>query len=274
MIERDDPAGPEAQARDAVRALGVPRVDADFRARLKREFIAGAAPAPAGAIGARSAWFRRGAWGTAVAAAAAALVIVVLALNRGPGWQVVSAEGDGIAVIDGRPIPLGHVEDLGRALRAGVGVELGAGAMLEIESPGHLVIQVTPGTELRLPGPSGRWFGRELRALVSAGEVRITTGPRFRGARLLVETPEAGVLVNGTTLAVICEPGGTCVCVYEGSVRVGEKGGPTSRVERGWRRYVFGDGRPPEDASIRDDESVELARFRDRHRSRLEGAAE
>ncbi|HEY3216925.1 MAG TPA: FecR domain-containing protein [Candidatus Eisenbacteria bacterium] len=273
MTERESMTGPEARAREALRALGAPRADEDFRARLKREFMAG--PAAGGRVAAESGrrWWHRPAWQGAVAGACV-LTIAVPVLNRGPRWQLVSGAGDGIAVIDRRPIPLGHREDLGRALAPGARLTLDSGSPLEIESPGHLVIQVTPGTELSLPGPPGRWFGREVRATVGTGEVRITTGPRFAGARLRVDTPEAGVLVSGTTLAVICEPGGTCVCVYEGSVRVGEKGRPMSRVERGRRRFVFVDGRPPEDDSIRANEGVELARFRDQHRARLERAAE
>jgi ferric-dicitrate binding protein FerR (iron transport regulator) len=100
-------------------------------------------------------------------------------------------------------------------------------------------MQVAPGTDLTLPASAGRWFGRATRASVANGEVRITTGTGFHGARLAVETPEAMVQVTGTTLAVICEPTGTCVCVLEGSVRVAaQAGGAGVPVSEGHRRYV------------------------------------
>src|SRR4029077_6921354 len=96
-----------------------------------------------------------------------------------------------------------------------------------------------------------------------SGEIRITTGPRFAGARLAVSSPRAGAEVKGTTLAVIREPGGTCVCVYDGVVRVGEKRGPMVEVGHGHRRYVFNDGRDPEIAEIREAEVSKLGEFRD-----------
>jgi len=95
--------------------------------------------------------------------------------------------------------------------------------------------------------------------------VRAVTGPAFHGARLAVETPEARVEVTGTTLAIICEPTGTCVCVLDGRVRVGTRGGAgMADVSAGRRRYVFSDGRPDESAAMRPNEHVALGEFRAR----------
>jgi len=55
------------------------------------------------------------------------------------------------------------------------------------------------------------------------GEIRVTTGPSFPGAHLDVSTPVAAIEVSGTTFAVILEPHGTCVCVLEGTVKVGRR---------------------------------------------------
>jgi len=81
------------------------------------------------------------------------------------------------------------------------------------------------------------------------------------------------VEVTGTTLAVICEPAGTCVCVFEGVVHVGAKGAAAEAVPGGRRRYVFSDGRPPEVADIRPAEIGKLGSFRAGRRDWLEGAA-
>ena len=261
----------ESRAREAVRSLAPPLVDPAFRERAKRDFLAGVpargrVPLPRPRPALRPAW-----WVVAPALALAAIALVVL--PSGPAWRVVSADGEGAAIVDHRPIPLAHTADLARALKPGARIGVGPDTRLELELKGHLALQVTPGTELVLPGPPRGWSSHDMRAVVWSGEVRITTEASFAGDRLTIETPEAAVLVTGTTLAVIRDAEGTCVCVCEGTVEVGPRGGPMARVTRDRRRFVFRDGRPPEDAAIREVEGVELVAFRNRHRARLEGRA-
>jgi hypothetical protein len=289
MSDRHDDANEDARrARDAVAGLPRPRPEAGYRARLKREFARGTITGPAGRpaggedpafpgasrprVGPRGApWWRTRPWVTVLVPAAVALVVVALgALNRGPAWEVLDAPGDGLAVVDGRPIPLGHREDLGRALRGGARVVLTSGGALEIVAPGQMVVQLTPSSDVTLPSPVGRWFKGKAHAEVRSGEMRITTGRAFHGARLSVETPEAAVMVTGTTLAVIREPHGTCVCVMEGAVEVGPRGQAMASVAAGRRRFVFRDGRAPEQDEMRPVERVKLGMFRDQHRERME----
>ena len=261
----------EIRARDAVGSLDRPRADAAFRERLKRDFVAGR-------LGERRvlyppvAWHRRPGW-RLVPAAAAALVVAMALANRGPRWTVLASAGDGVAVVDQHPVPLGHVEELQRALRPGARLQVPAGSEVELASPGGLVVQVTAGTEFRLPAIPGRWVGRRVAGEVWKGEIRLTTGPAFQGALLRVDTPEASVEVTGTTLAVICEPVGTCVCVYDGVVRVGAKGAEGISVPGGRRRFVFNDARDPELADIRPVELEKLGTFRESRRDWLEGGA-
>lgn len=270
-----DPLTPaEARAREAVRGLERPRADAAYRERLKRDFVTGQ-------IGERRvlelpiAWHRRLAWRLALApVAAAALVVAVVLANRGPGWTVLATSGDGVAVVDRTPVPLGHGAELERRLRPGARLAMPEGSEMEIATAGGLVVQVTAGTEFTLPAVPGRWFGRQVTGAVRHGEIRVTTGPAFRGARLRVDTPEATVQVTGTTLAVICEPAGTCVCVYDGAVQVGARGAVAETVPSGRRRFVFNDGRAPEMADIRPMEIQKLGMFRDRRRVWLEGGSE
>lgn len=264
----------ELRARDAVRGLEQPRADAAFRERLKRDFVTGH-------IGERRVielpptWHQRLAWRLALApVAVAALAVVVVLANRGPGWTVLTTTGDGVAVVDQTPVPIGHGEELARHLYAGARLTVPAGAEIELASAGGLVVQVTGGTEFTLPAIPGRWFGRRVAGAVRHGEIRLTTGAAFHGARLRVDTPEATVEVTGTTLAVICEPVGTCVCVYDGEVRVGARGAAAESVSSGRRRFVYKDGRPPELADIRPLENQQLGRFRDRRRAWLEGGSE
>jgi len=257
----------EARAREAVRSLGVPAADPAFRARLQRDFVAGR-------IGERRVltlpvpWYRRPALRLALVpatfAALAALAVAVLSVtDRGPGWTLMMARGDGSVTVDGAPVSLASRADLTRALHPGARVSVPANAELELMSAAGLVVQVTEGTELTLPATPGRWMNRHVTGRIHHGEIRVTTGSAFAGAHLQVRTPEATVEVTGTTLAVICEPTGTCVCVQSGVVKVGARGGRMEAVPEGRRRYVFNDGRPPESAEIRPTEGVALGEFRD-----------
>jgi ferric-dicitrate binding protein FerR (iron transport regulator) len=272
--ERPEQATPEAaRARQALRSLAPPRAERAFRERLKRDFVTGR-------IGERRAlevpvtWHRPLAWRLALAPAALALLAIAAWVgDRGPGWSVMASRGEGMAVVDGASVPLARREALGRRLRPGARLTVPAGAEVELASISGLVVQVTAGTEFTLPATPGRWLHRRVRGAVRHGEVRITTGHAFAGALLRLDTPEAAVEVTGTTLAVICEPAGTCVCVYDGVVRVGPHGTGMDRVANGRRRFVFNDGRPPESAEIRPTENVGLATFRDSRRAWLEGAA-
>jgi hypothetical protein len=203
----------------------------------------------------------------------AALGVAVAIVNRGPAWTMLSSTGDGIAVVDQVPVPLTHPEDLQRRLRPGATVSVPEGAELELASAGDMVVQITAGTEFTVPASPGRWFGRDVAAAVRNGTIRVTTGPSFAGARLRIDTPEAMVEVTGTTLAVICEPTGTCVCVYEGTVRVSDRQAEAQPVSSGHRRYVFNNGKPPESAEIRPTEVGKLGEFRDAKRPWLEGEA-
>jgi hypothetical protein len=292
MSDRLDDLSPDARrARDAVKELSRPRPEASFRSRVKRAFIDGtiagarvptagsaAGPKPARpalarppAATASQPWWRSRPWMTALVPAAgiAAAAIAVAGLNRGPAWEVVDASGEGIAVVNGRPIPVGHREDLTRAMRGGARVVMTSGASLVIASPGQMVMQITSASDVTLPASVGRWFARAVRAAVRTGEIRVTTGRDFHGARLYVATPEADVRVTGTTLAVIREPRGTCVCVMEGVVDVGAHGQAMAAVTAGHRRYIFNDGRAPEQDVMRPVERVKLGELRDQHQAQM-----
>jgi hypothetical protein len=175
---------------------------------------------------------------------------------------VTDVEGEGIAVVDGRGIPMNHREELALALRPGARVIVPAGCQIEITNPGNLVVQMTSGTEAEVPRAPSRWFRRTVSGEITTGQWRITTGAGFRGARLMVKTPEAGVEVTGTTLAVIREPHGTCVCVLEGGVRVGRHDGERATIEAGYRRFMFVDGRDESD-EMRPDERMKLGMLKE-----------
>ena len=263
-LERLQPE--ERRASQALRELRDPAADAGFRARLKRDFMSGApARQP---VAPRFPGLRRpGFFWVAVPAAAAAVLIGLVMLNPGPQWEVLSARGEGAVVIDGVPVAIHYAADLERRLKPGARLVTPPEGVLEIMLPGLVAMQIAPGTDVVLPAAPGLWFAREANARLRVGEVRVTTGASFPGARLAVETPDAMVEVRGTTLAVICEPTGTCVCVLEGSVTVASKReGAGVPVTAGRRRYVWNDDRAPEVADIRGNEIGELREFMEQRR--------
>jgi len=262
-IPMGEPGTPaERRVQEAVRSLPHPQATPAFRTRLKRDFASGRIGTPRTIELASPRVAMR--W-LALAPAALVLLIAIVLANRAPALRAVAVNGEGFVIVGGRPVPAGHLAELNQRLTPGTKVEL-AGATLELESAGNLHLELVSGSAMTLPKPPGRWFGRVSRGRLERGEVRITTGQRFHGARLAMETPEVTVEVVGTTLAVIREPVGTCVCVLDGTVRVGEPGGEMEMVQGGRRKFVFNDGRPIERAEMRPVEQVELARFREHAR--------
>ena len=263
----------QRRARDAVRGLRAPLADPDFRARLRDEFVSGRIAARAPRVAPEPAR-RPSRWVFAWAPlAAVAVLVAVLAVNRGPAWSVTSSGGEGIAVVDGRPVPMDHAAELAAHIRPGVRVRVPDGAQIEIVSAGGIAIQIAAGSDFSVPEPPGRWFDRSAGAELRSGELRITTGAGFHGARLAVVTPETRVEITGTTLAVIREPAGTCVCVLDGRVMVGATRGEMVPVAQGRRRFLFADGRPSEEAEMRPAEHQALPAFRESRRALFEDAA-
>ena len=233
----------QQRALEALRELTGPAAEPAFRARLKQDFVSGR-------IGARkilelaTPWYRqRWRYWVAVPAAAAALLAMVATFDQPPSWRVVAVTGSGTAQVDGKPVALSPAAVLEHSLEPGARLRLPETASVTLASAGRLLLELTPGTEMTLPAAPGRWFGRAGHSELARGELHVTTGPAFHGARLAIETAEARIEVTGTTFAVLCLPVGTCVCVYEGTVRVGSRHGEMVPVAAGRRREVFNDGR-------------------------------
>jgi len=287
----DEPAldADALRARDAVRALPRATPEPAYRAGLKAAFssgdiagAAGAARADGAGAGTRARpdaapsdsdaeptlvplpWpGRHRLWTGAAVAAALVIAVIIGTLNQGPGWRIASVRGEGSVLLDGHAVSLADASMLGRRIPAGVRVEVSEGAELDLRAGSALALQCTGGTDLILPPSPPRWFARRSALHVQEGEIRVTTGRQFEGARMEISTPDAAIAVTGTTFAVILEPTGTCVCVLEGSVGVAPRGTPPAPVAAGSLRYIFRDGRPPDDHEMRDMERAKLTMFRE-----------
>ncbi len=264
----------ESKAREALQALSSPQADASFRERLKADFCSGAiAHREVRALpeSARGGFFGRPwAWIPAAAAVAASLVFAVGLLNRASDWDAVRVSGAREVSVDGKAVPLEATEEFCKHLTPGARLEVPAGAEVSLLCGNQIGMVVQGGTVVTMPAPPGRWFGRSVEMSVHQGEIHITTGRAFQGARLAVVTPEARAEVVGSTFAVICHEIGTCVCVYDGAVNVAPRSGDGAMVRSGLRRIVYRDQRPPEVLAILDHEREELSRYQDEMREKLE----
>ncbi len=230
----------EAKARDAVQSLGAPPPDPAFRARLGRQFATGSIPEPRRIV--PGPWFTRPAvWGPL--ATAAGLVLALGWMNRAPDWRVVTAIGDGVALVNGKSVPVSHTDELSALLRRGGHIQMPSSASLDLVSPGQVAVSLAPGAEIVLPGPPNRLWKRHAEIDLALGDAFFETGRAFHGASLEVKTHEATAHVVGTSFAVLCQPGGTCVCVMEGRVRVTHAGDAADvvMVRSGTRRMCYDD---------------------------------
>ncbi len=252
---------PDSQ--EVARRLARPAADPMFRASLRAAFVTGTIPerhVPPLLRLVRNTRFRVFAGATTIAAAAA--VVTALWLNPGPAWQVLGTSGAGALVIDGRPVALESYAEIEPLLRAGARITLPADSQLDLALPGIARVQIVGGSEVVLPASPGRWHGRAVVGSLAAGELRITTGPRFHGTRLAIETPETRVVVTGTTLAVFRLPDASCVCVLEGKVSMSGAGAHLETVRAGFRQVVYRDGRAPLVEPIRPMEAMKLEMLR------------
>jgi ferric-dicitrate binding protein FerR (iron transport regulator) len=262
-----EPREDETRVLERIRISSAPTAGGAFRERLKREFVSGdfgerrgILPLPQRRRTHRVRWM-------AGLAAAAAAMILTLALNQAPRWTALPGAGSGTVVVDGVALPIGDAAGLTRHLRPGSRLVLRGTKDLDLVSSGLLALQLSPGTEVVLPTPPGRWFGRAARGSVDRGHLRITTGRHFDGSRLAITTPDATVHVTGTTLAVIAEPTGTCVCVLEGTAHVRPHRGTMTPVPPGTRCEVARGDASSHSGEIRVAERPKLLDLRDRLKS-------
>jgi len=245
-----------------LREAAAPRPDPAFAARLREEFLHGAAvraSAPITPLEPRRKW--RG-FIVAATAAAAALALVWSA-NRGPSWAVHTVTGTGGIRMDGVVVEVADRAGLLRHLQPGVAIEVPEDSQLDLKLPGIALLQLTGGTRVVLPASPGRWFARSVQGRVDAGELRIATGPRFRGSRLRFTAATSEVTIMGTTLAILAPPEGACVCVFEGRVEMRDPSHGMAPVAEGTRRVVYRDARGPLTEPIRPMESAKLGMLRE-----------
>lgn len=192
----------------ALTAPPAPRPEATRRARLAfLSAAASAAPAPP-----RSRSFRAAVW----LAAAAAIVLVTLFLPAPDRWHV---RLDGVVALEGEDFAPGDQSRLGAELEQSGRLEtrvarahLALGEVLELE--------LLPGSSLHVP-PLVELDGlAPLDFELAHGEVFVRTRGAWPGNPIRIRTDLAEVLLTGTTVGVLADEAGVCVCVADGRATV------------------------------------------------------
>lgn len=250
----------ERDIRDAVRSTEDVRADSGYRARLKRSFQDGTTESPFEGDAGRPRK-RRLAW--LLLPAAAILVVVALLVPRpGPAWTVVALDGDVPIEVGERAVSGDAPDDLAEALRAGGRVRVPDGATLDVRLDDVMVLEFAGGTDATVPPiPDG---GDAFVAEVHHGEMRIKTGPGFAGSALHIRTPESRTEIVGTIVSVYKGDGYTCVCVLEGTARVGVDETDLEDVPHDHLKFFFDDGSDPILTDISPEHEADLVEFRDR----------
>ncbi|NNF06007.1 MAG: hypothetical protein HKN21_04545 [Candidatus Eisenbacteria bacterium] len=253
----------EARVQKLLRSLSAPEGDSSFQKSLRDQFVSGelqetgnateAGEAGATATPSRAATpdrakvvpiesHARSIWTWAVAAAAVvAIVFSAVMYNTGPAYEFMAVRGSGFVEVNGERIAASNIPQLTAAIHGGARVKLDPSVEMDVRVPGYFALQLTENTDMILPRSPGKLWGKTQNALFENGEVRVTTAADFPGSQLTFSTPEAVVEVNGTTLAVIRDEDGTCVCVYSGSVGMSEPCMPPEPVAEGKRKLMFRD---------------------------------
>lgn len=190
----------------------------EVRVRARRRFLAealtgpGAVPVAPSAAPEAHGWRR---WGV-LALAAAAVAVVTLVLPEPLRWK---ARMDGPVRFAGTTYDAGDAGRLGADLEQAGLVESEEDVVLLVLG-GLLELSIRPRTRVQLP-PLPQLDGLTPIDLdLERGEVYVRTLAGYPGNPIQVTTPEGRVEVLGTTLGVLAESDGTCVCVVEGRVTV------------------------------------------------------
>ena len=207
----EDPSEPEDgfAAWLAARAL-VPQPSPPARRRAQLAFLSEVASVQAPPPPSRG--YRAIVW----LAAAAAIVLVTFLVPEPDRWRVVL---DGQLALDEETFGPGEEDRLAAELESSGWIESQA-ERVRFTLAGALELELAPGSSLHFP-PLPELDGlRPLDFELARGEAYLRTLASYPGNPILVHTDGADVALSGTTVGILVDGAGTCVCVAEGTARV------------------------------------------------------
>jgi ferric-dicitrate binding protein FerR (iron transport regulator) len=182
----------------------------------------------------------------------AALAVLWFGSTPSETWRVLGVSGPMQVTLDGDEVDL----PAGTLLDGGSFV-VGDSTEVELEW-GALRLRLRPGTEVTVPAPPGRWFGRKRALHLTAGEAYGSSGLAGVGFDLRLQTPEAEARLLGTTFAVFRTADATCFCLYRGGLEVTPRGGESFELPVQRRVYIYDDGRAPSIEALDAGETMKL----------------
>jgi hypothetical protein len=192
-------------------------------------------------------------------AIAASLAVIFLG-GGGSAWHLLHVRGEGTVVVNGVAAETVDLAALARLVTAEARLVVPAGVEIDLVLDGVMVVGAVGPADFTLPArPSREPY--VYQATVTAGDFRIKTGPEFPGREIVVLTTEGRVEITGTTVAVFKNEEVTCVCVLEGTARIGKDREHLDPVPAGMRKVMFADGRAPVIISIEPAHEQELLDF-------------
>jgi ferric-dicitrate binding protein FerR (iron transport regulator) len=248
MSTEDGPHSAELErVQQAIRDLGPVHADPAFRSRLRLRFVTGGIAADGAAADRRGLFGRLRSWMLVPAAAAAAAGIWLLVVTAGPAWEFRHATGTGTIAVsaqEGAEVEVGARDTarLAGLIRPGAHIRMPENSTLDLIAGNVLLFQIDAQAVLTVPGTPRKGEGMVSR--LEAGELRIRTGPGFTGHRLSVRTTEGRTELSGTVVSVFKGGDFTCVCVLEGTARIGRSDATLEDVPAGMRKVMFADERP------------------------------
>jgi hypothetical protein len=261
----DNLAEQERRTRDAIRSTGDVRADGAFRERLKREFSNGTIAEPAvQSEEPEGRGFPRWLW-LLVPAAVAVVILAVFLPGSAPTWSVAGIHGEGQIEIDGQLLSTDDPDLVARALVDGGRVRVPEGVFLDLRLDDRLILSLDHGADVTLPAPAERGSEQPLISEIRDGELRIKTGPGFPGTTMRVLTSEGLTEIAGTIISVYRGDSYTCICVLEGTARVGTDEASLEDVPPGMLKIMFGDEMEPIVTDISSEHEAELLEFGKRH---------
>jgi len=223
---------------EALAAWSVPPARAEFKQRLREQFVHGAglsvappvahAPEPAQPARAQrrprraptsTASSRR--WGSLVGIAAVLAIVFGVRWLNPPvesEWVVYSTTGH---VLDGdREVPLSDTSAVVELLLSGRVLRTTSDP-LRIAHGDRYFLEVAPESTVSLTTVAAA-VGPQLTLAPTAGAVHVATGSGFPARGMMVDTADVDILVTGTIFGIDVYDMGTCVCCMEGSLSLPE----------------------------------------------------
>ncbi len=242
----------ERQALEALTVLQPARPSEDAKARARAAFLSGEESPELPKRGAIVAM-----WLPLAAAAAILVTLFLYGTRPTESWKIS-------AVVDADGIELGTGELSVGAEQQGGLIVTGPGAEVEFVLGESLRVRIIENSRVTLPDAPGRWFERDTKFFVEAGEVFGTSGGSSPDFPVILATPEAEALLTGTTFAAFRTAIYTCFCLFEGGMDITVIDTAFSQpLEVGNRIIIYIDGSPVDVGPLDARETMKLQMMQD-----------